>query len=85
MTNSRDELYLIAYKPPHKQNFIAIFYDGSGADLFCWLDSNEIANAEGNIMFSSDELQEWLQDAGYCWWLPLPDDFDFFFMQGLSS
>lgn len=80
-----DVLNLIAYLPPKEQNFIAIYGDGSGAALYCWLESNEIVDAEGDVVFRSDTLQDDLCDAGFCFWVPLPDDFDFFFMQGLTS
>lgn len=82
---TENNLYLIGHKPPYKQNFIAIYGDGSGASLYCWLDNDEIADAEGDVAFEADGLQDALQDAGFCFWMPLPDDFEFWFMQGLSS
>ena len=72
--------YLIAAFPPHNQNFIAIYGDGSGASLYCWLDNDNIADAEGEIAFEVDGLQDALCDAGFCFWMPLPDNFNFFFM-----
>lgn len=79
------ELKLIGAEPPHKQNFIAIFGDGSGCVMYCWLDSGEIVDAEGDLCFEADDLQGALQDCDYCWWMPLPDNFDFFFKDRQSS
>lgn len=76
---------LIAYSPPSKQNFIALYSDGSGAGLYCWLDNDDICDAEGDVVFTKDGLESNLQDAGFCYWMPLPDTFEFFFMQGRSS
>lgn len=78
-------LYLIGYEPPENQNFIAIYGDGSGASLFCWCDNGKIVDGEGDIAFEAEGLQDALQDAGFCSWIPLPDNFEFFFMQGLQS
>jgi len=56
-------------------NFVAFYADGSGASIFNRRDSG-VFDAGGNAM---PDGVDWYQDAGYCFWLPLPDDFSFFF------
>ena len=65
--------------PPLKQtNFIAFYSDGSGAGIFCW-DGGKIKDAEGVFVCRSSEISGHFFDAGYDRWLPLPDDFKFWF------
>lgn len=68
--------------PPVDCNFVAIYSDGSGAQLYCWdAVTGTLYDAEGNIHIGQDDYLEWLLDSGYMWWLPLPDDFPFWWIQ----
>ena len=65
------------YEETPKCNIIAIYEDGSGACLFGLHD-------DGCTFFDSEtgmniHSPEWFTDSGYLWWLPLPDDFVFFY------
>lgn len=53
-------------------NIVAIFGDGSGAALFGFYDGT-FYEADGGEHVDAD----YFIDAGYVWWLPLPDDFVF--------
>ena len=70
----------ISSPPKTKTNFVAFYSDGSGAAIFCWRDGS-IRDAEGDYVCCSDETAETLFEMGYDRWLPLPDDFQFWFMQ----
>lgn len=69
---------------PQNQNFVAFFSDGSGAELFCHTGDGKYCDATGEHCEFTD-LEADLMDNGFISWLPLPDDCDFFFMQGLMS
>jgi hypothetical protein len=62
-------------------NFIALYADGSGAGLFCVTDSGDVLDADGDYVCSSSLVAEDLAESGYSDWLPLPDDYKFWFMQ----
>ena len=62
-------------------NFIAFFSDGSGAELFCVCDDGSVVASEGCTVCEVAIVQEDLMDRGYLHWMPLPDDFEFWFMQ----
>lgn len=69
-------------EPPNKQNFIALYEDGSGAELFYWANHDEIYDCEGDLIYD-DPVEDFVQtflDMGYQDWLPLPDGFTFWFM-----
>lgn len=67
-------------KPDGK--FIAIFQDGSGARLYWAVDGENGLPAyidhEGDMV---PEPETYFENAGYCFWIPLPDDFKFWFEQ----
>ncbi len=69
---------LYSEKPTGK--FVAIYSDGSGADLFWAIDGEDglpaYIDAEGDLV---PDPETYLIDAGYCNWFPLPDNFEFFF------
>ena len=71
--------YFIHEKPTSK--FVAFYSDGSGANLFWRLDDDVdgfpvYCNAEGDFI---EKPETYFEDAGYYAWLPLPDDFEFWF------
>ncbi len=65
------ELKLIHAEAPTGK-FVAFYNDGSGASVFCMTDAGELLNAEG-------EAYDEAALDNYCQWMPLPDDFRFFF------
>jgi len=75
------EFRTIHSHPPKNTHFAAYHADGSGSDLFCWTDHNQIVDAEGDYICNAEDLQGHLCDADYCLWHELPKDFYFFFMK----
>lgn len=73
------KLNLIATDPP-KGKFIAIYGDGSGAELFYGRKNGVLVSADGELIEGYDQ-QEWLEESGFCFWVPLPDDFELWFEQ----
>lgn len=57
--------------PPEK--FIAVYDDGSGCEIFCRHGIESYYQPRSN-MFVPDK--HWFTDAGYLWFVPLPDDFE---------
>ena len=69
------------YSKKPKGKFVALFSDGSGAGLFWRLDDDEngmpvICDHDGDQI---PEPETFLIDSGYSHWLPLPDDYKFWF------
>jgi hypothetical protein len=68
------------YKHDLPKKFIAIYSDGSGCDIFYEQGKNEY---NSHSLSEWDEIKErfitvdkdWFVDAGYLWFIPLPDDF----------
>lgn len=67
------ELKLIAVEPPTSGKFIALYGDGSGGDVFMFDDSRNMIAADG--VQTPIDGAEYLLDANYCYWLPLPDSY----------
>lgn len=57
--------------PPTK--FVAIYSDGSGCHLF-YKDEKGRYQSPDHAFQMADK--EWFIDAGFLWFLPLPDDFE---------
>lgn len=57
--------------PPEK--FVAIYSDGSGCDIFYEQSAGYYASSSREIV---GVQTDWFADAGYLWFLPLPDDFE---------
>jgi len=57
--------------PENNSKFVALFSDGSGANLF---QINEDGVVNGHDMPDLD--QDWLIEAGYLYWQYLPENFD---------
>ncbi len=63
---------------PNGTKFVAFFGDGSGAKLFLISDDGELADAENGFRgITAPEV--WLQDAGFIYWMKLPDSFKLWF------
>lgn len=56
------------------KQFIAIYSDGSGANLF-WEHVKGKYQSEGIDQFEGCVGKDWFIDAGYLWFIALPDDF----------
>jgi len=52
--------------------FIAIYSDGSGCDLY-YQRNDGFCRAEDGLLLTTDK--HWFTDAGYLWFIALPDDF----------
>jgi len=73
--------YFAHEKPEGK--FVALFADGSGANLYWRLDDQPCGlpvycDATGDLI---GEPETYFEDAGYYAWLPLPDDFQLWMEQ----
>lgn len=76
-----EELKVVGVDPiPEGQKFVALYDDGSGCTLGVGRSKGLLRLANYHDM---DDVtifdQDWLQDAGYAYWLPLPDDFKLWF------
>jgi len=69
----------ITTNPPKNEHFIALYGDGSGAEIFACVAENEYCNSDGEALEVPD-IQEWLLDTSFMYWVPLPSDFKFWFM-----
>lgn len=57
--------------PPSK--FVALYSDGSGCDLFYEVEEGFYSSPE----YKFERVQaDWFADAGYLWFMPLPDGFE---------
>lgn len=63
---------LYSTDPTPGRKFVALFADGSGADLFRRDKQGNYYNTEGELL-----SQTWLEDAGYLAFMYLPDYFTF--------
>ena len=63
---------------PNGTRFAALYGDGSGARLYLITDRGELVDAEDGPM---DEMSPdtWLLDAGFLYWVELPDTYKFWF------
>lgn len=77
-------LYYFYNKLPAK-HFVAIYADGSGAALFERRRDSIISADHGEECCTFFELAEYMMDAGFLSWLPLPDDFDFFYKEDSNA
>lgn len=69
------------YKELPAKHFVAIYADGSGASLFERRKNSIISADYGEEVCEFQHLSEYMQDAGFLWWLPLPDNFEFFYKE----
>ena len=62
--------------PEIGQKFVAVFADGSGAELFLRIDSNR----DTAVYIHHDGIEDCdLDEQNYLFWLPIPDDFTLWF------
>lgn len=69
---------LFTKQPKEGRKFVALYSDGSGADVFKRDKQGNLYNGEGEIL-----SQTWLEDAGFSSFMYLPDDFTLWFEQGI--
>lgn len=70
---------LIAAKSiPNNTKFIAIYGDGSGADLYGITKEGMLYNANDGMM-DVNYPDLWLMDNGYVFWVQIPNTFSFWF------
>jgi hypothetical protein len=61
--------------PPKKgTKFVALFGDGSGGNVFFKDDDGQLYDHEAQFL-----ERGYLENAGYAYWLPLPDSFKLWF------
>lgn len=58
---------------PNETKFVAIFQDGSGAELFEINSNGELENYKYEYPISAPDA--WLIDAGFGYWIELPRSF----------
>ena len=71
---TKDIKMIYEFKEDFPEKFIAIYSDGSGSDIFYTQKNGLFASASLDKGETVD--QEWLIDAGYWYFIPLPDDFN---------
>jgi len=64
---------------PNNTKFVAIYADGSGARLFFIDDIGDLYNSECDKTDIAPDT--WLVDAGFAYWIKLPDSFKLWFEQ----
>jgi len=68
------------YTDAPKGKFIALFSDGSGGNLFWRLDDQDglsvYCDADGEIV---PDPETYFFDAGYSHWLPIDENYEFWF------
>lgn len=87
-TTARDTRWRFAEMPARGIRFVALRKDGRGAEVFARMPLGAVVDAEGNgrlPMWATDAaLVSWFEDAGFAFWLPLPDRMRLFF-EGVQS
>lgn len=58
---------------PNGTKFVAIYCDGSGADIFRIDRDGYLFDAEGNTLSETPDIH--LEGCGYCYWIELPKTF----------
>lgn len=69
--------HLVSKSIPNGTRFVAIYGDGSGANLFMIDDSGHLLDAE--FADQTPAPDTWLMDAGYQYWMKIPDTFKLWF------
>lgn len=76
---SKDNTPLNFYEHEIPLKFIAIYADGSGCELF-WEVTGGFRNRDIEGLSS-----DWFTDAGYLWFIKLPDNFEIFQTDKVST
>lgn len=82
-TMARDTRWRFAEMPARGVRFVALRKDGRGADVFFRTPLGAVVDADGNERLpawaTDAALVSWFEDAGFAFWLPLPDGMKLFF------
>ena len=72
-----------AEMPSRGTRFVALRKDGSGAEVFFRTPLGSVLDAEGKLRLpmwaTNAALVSWFEDAGFAFWLPLPDGMKLFY------
>lgn len=82
-TTARDTRWLFAEMPARGVRFVALRKDGRGADVFFRTPLGAVVDGDGEERLpawaSDAALASWFVDAGFAFWLPLPDGMKLFY------
>ena len=82
-TAARDTRWRFAEMPARDTRFVALRKDGSGAEVFARMPLGAVVDARGNgclpAWATDAALVSWFEDAGFAFWLPLPNGMKLFF------
>lgn len=82
-TGREDTRWRFAEMPARGTRFVALRKDGRGADVFFRTPLGAVMDADGNERLpawaTDAALVSWFEDAGFAFWLPLPDGMRLFF------
>ena len=69
--------WIFGEPPTRGSRFVALFDDGSGAELFVWGDDGHLLDADGDDhgVMEGWELEEWLYESGHWYWTALPEGY----------
>ena len=69
--------WLFGEPPTRGSRFVALFDDGSGAELFVWGDDGHLLDADGDDhgVMDREELDDWLYETGHWCWTALPEGY----------
>lgn len=80
---ARETRWRFAEMPARGVRFVALRKDGRGADVFFRTPLGAVMDADGNERLpawaTDAALVSWFEDAGFAFWLPLPDGMQLFF------
>jgi|GEM_PF-967233 hypothetical protein len=82
-TTARDTRWCFAEMPSRGTRFVALRKDGRGAEVFSHTRLGSVMDAEGKLRLpmwaTNAERVSWFEDAGFAFWLPLPDGMQLFY------
>ena len=82
-TTARDTRWLFAEMPARGVRFVALRKDGRGADVFFRTPLGAVVDGDGEERLpawaSDAALASWFVDAGFAFWLPLPEGLKLFY------
>ena len=69
--------WIFGEPPTRGSRFVALFDDGSGAELFVWGDDGHLLDADGDDhgVMDREELDDWLYETGHWCWSALPEGY----------
>ena len=69
--------WIFGEPPTRGSRFVALFDDGSGAELFVWGDDGHLLDADGDDhgVMDGEDLEDWLYESGHWCWTALPEGY----------